>query len=94
MRVRAVTIALTAIDCVAAAALVIIFFLFSGSDPATRGFDIAGAWLIALLLFVTGLPALLLAFMRRAPRTALVFALTFPVGFVLVYIAAVIAFII
>ena len=90
MRVRAVTITLTAVDSVAAAALVVIFFLFSGSDPATRGFDIAGAWLIAL----AGLPALLLAFMRRAPRTALVFALTFPVGFVLVYIAAVIAFII
>jgi hypothetical protein len=45
-----------------------------------------------VLLLVTGLPDLLLAFMRRAPRTALIFALAFPVGFVLVYIAAVIVF--
>jgi len=90
MRMRAVTIALAAIDCVAAAALVVIF-LFSGSDPATRGFAIAGVVAIVLLL-VTVQPALPLASMRRAPRTGLIFALAFPVGFVLVYIAAVSVF--
>ena len=47
---------------------------------------------IVLLLLVTALPALPLAFMRRAPRTELIFALAFPVGFVLVYIAAVSVF--
>ena len=47
---------------------------------------------IVLLLLVTALPALPLAFMRRAPGTALIFALAFPVGFFLVYIAAVSVF--
>ena len=45
-----------------------------------------------VLLLVTVQPALPLASMRRAPRTGLIFALAFPVGFFLVYIAAVIVF--
>ena len=88
---RLLTIGLAALDCLAAAAVAVSLFR-SGSDPATRGFDILGGWVVVILLLLTGVPALLLALRSRAPKTALALALGFPVGFILVYIAAVIAF--
>jgi hypothetical protein len=66
--------------------------LWSGSDQATRGFDLAGVWVVLLLVLLTGVPALLLAWTKRAQRTALALALAFPAGLALVAIAIVIAF--
>jgi hypothetical protein len=91
MRARTAAIIVGAADCIAAAAIAFAFF-GSGSDPATKGFDVAGGWVVILLLLVTGAPGLALALARRAPNTALALVLGFPVGFILVFIAVVIAF--
>lgn len=91
MRARPAAIVVGALDCVASA-VIVLALLESGSDQATRGFDVAGVWVVLLLLLVTGIPALLLAWMKRAPRIALILALAFPVAFVLVSLATVIAF--
>jgi len=64
----------------------------SNSDPATKGFDIVGAWVVILLLVVTSGPVLLLGLGDRAPCTALALTLAFPVGFTLVYLASMVAF--
>jgi hypothetical protein len=92
MRARTAAISIGILDCLAAAALAAAF-LNSGSDPPTKGFDIAAGWVTIILLVLTAVPALVFSFMRRAPRTALAFALGFPAGFVLLFIAAAIAFI-
>ena len=90
-RARTAAIIVGAADCLAAAAVALVLF-GSGSDPATKGFDIAGGWAVVLLLLVSGVPGLVLALTNRASKTALTLALGFPIGFVLFYIAAVIAF--
>jgi len=64
----------------------------SGSDPATIGFDYAAGEIVTGLFVVTGLPALILASSRRAPRTALALALAFPTASVLLFVATVIVF--
>jgi hypothetical protein len=89
--VRTLTLVIAALDCLAAIGVAAALF-FSGSDPATKGLDVAAGWLITLLLLFTGVPALILALRKRAPRTALALSLCFPVGFIMFYIAAVIAF--
>jgi len=61
---------------------------WSGSDPATRGFDGAAALGLSILLLLTALPAALLAYFDRARRTALALALGFPIGFVVLFVAA------
>ena len=91
MRARTAAIVIGTADCVVAAAIALALF-GSGSDPATKGLDIAGGWVVIILLLVSGVPGLLLALARRAPKIALVLTLGFPVGFVLFYIAAAIAF--
>jgi hypothetical protein len=91
MRARTAAIVIGILDCLAAAA-VAAAFLNSGSDPATKGFDIAAGWMTIILLVLTAVPALVFSFMRRAPRTALAFALGFPVSFALLFVAAAIAF--
>ncbi len=91
MRARTAAIIIGILDCLAAAALATAY-LNSGSDPATKGFDIAAGWVTIILLALTAVPALVFSVMRRAPRTALAFALGFPVSFVLLFIAAMIAF--
>jgi hypothetical protein len=80
-----------ALDC-APAAVSAVELLWSGSGPATRGFDLAGVWVVMLLVLLTGVPSLLLAWTKRAPRTALALALAFPAGLIDVAIATVIAF--
>jgi hypothetical protein len=56
-------------------------YFWSGSDPATKGFD-EGAGVAATVLFaLTGAPALVLAWHSRAPRTALLLGLAFPAVF-------------
>jgi hypothetical protein len=91
MHARTAAIIIGGLDCLAAAVLVAVY-LKSGSDPATRGFDIAAAGVTAILVAVTALPALVLSFLQRAPRTAVALALGFPVSFVLAFVAAVIVF--
>ena len=91
MRARKAAIVIGAADCVVAAGVAIALFK-SNSDPATKGFDIVGAGVVILLLILTGGPGFLLGLGDRAPRTALALTLAFPVGFILVYISAMIAF--
>jgi hypothetical protein len=91
MRARHWAIAIGGVDCIAGAAAVAALFL-SGSDPATKGFDVAAGWILALLLLITGVPALVLAGTGRAATTALTFALAFPVCFILLFIGAIITF--
>jgi hypothetical protein len=64
----------------------------SGSDHATIDFDYAAGVIVTGLFAFTGLPALVIAFLRRAPKTALALALAFPAVFVVLFVAAVIVF--
>jgi hypothetical protein len=91
MNKRTATLVVGVLDTAAWAAAALAFFR-SGSDPATIGFDLAAGWLVTLLFVLTGVPALVLAMLRRAPTTALALALAFPAAFVLLLVAAVIAF--
>ena len=61
---------------------------WSGSDPATRGFDGAAALALTILLLLTAVPAAFLAYYDRARRSALALALAFPLGFVILFVAA------
>ena len=65
---------------------------FSQSDPATKGLDTFAGLAVSVVFMLTGLPALALAWRNRAPRLALVLALGFPSGFVLLFAVAVVAF--
>jgi len=66
--------------------------LNSGSDPATRGLDEAARYIVTALLLITAVPAFALILFGRAQGTALTLALTFPVAFAALFIAAIIAF--
>jgi hypothetical protein len=88
---RAAAIVIGILDALACAAVAVVSFN-SGSDPATIGFDYAAGAIVTGLFVVTGLPALIVAALRRAPRTALALALGFPAIFVLLFVATVIVF--
>ncbi len=91
MRARRWAIGIGGFDCVVAM-IIAVALLFSGADPATKSLDnLAGSFAL-LLLLATGVPALALAWTNRAPRTALGFALAFPVCFILVFIGMIIAY--
>jgi hypothetical protein len=62
--------------------------LMTDGDPATQSLDKLGGYSITVLFVLTGLPALMLAFNNRAPRTALAFALAFPAAFLVLLAAA------
>jgi hypothetical protein len=72
--------------------LVVWLSFFSSSDAATRGLDLAAAWMVGILSTITVLPALLLAGFGRAPRTALAFALGFPAVFLLLFLGIIVEF--
>jgi hypothetical protein len=91
MRARQWAIGIGGFDCLAGAA-VALALLFSSSDSATKGLDTVAGWSVALLLLVTGAPALALAWTGRAPKISLAFALAFPVCFILIFIGVVIAY--
>lgn len=74
---RRVTFAVLLLDALAWAALALATFR-SGSDPATAGLDYAAGIAVTALFALTSLPAVLLVALRRAPRSALAFALAFP----------------
>ena len=65
---------------------------YSGSDAATRGLDQAAGVFATALFLVTAVPGFALAWFRRAPVTALMLALAFPAGFVVAFVAAIMAF--
>ena len=88
---RAITIAVALLDA-AASAVVAVASYTSGSDPATVGFDYAAGVIVGVLFLLTGLPALVLSYRKRAPRTALILALAFPAVFAVLFLAAVIIF--
>ena len=91
MTMRAVTIVIGLLDALGCAVVAVASYN-SGSDPATIGCDYAAGVIVTGLFAVTGLPALIIAFLRRAPRTALALALAFPAVFVLLFVATVIVF--
>ncbi len=91
MNIRVATIVIGLLDT-AGCAIVAVGSYTSGSDPATIGFDYAAGVIVTGLFLVTGLPALIMAYLRRAPRSALALALAFPGIFVLLFIATVMVF--
>jgi hypothetical protein len=91
MNKRAVTIAVALLDA-AASAVVAGASYNSGSDPATIGFDYAAGVIVGALFLLTGLPALVLTYLKRAPRTALILALAFPALFAVLFLATVVLF--
>jgi hypothetical protein len=91
MNVRVATIVIGILDALGWAAAAWAYF-DSNSDHATIGFDNAAGVIVTGLFVVTAVPALILAGLRRAPRTALALALAFPAVFVLMFAAAVIVF--
>ncbi len=91
MRARGWAIGIGGLDC-AGAIVIAAALLFSGADPATRSLDVVAGWSVVLLLLVTAVPALALAWTGRAPKTALGFALAFPVCFILLSVVVIIAY--
>jgi hypothetical protein len=62
----------------------------STSDNATIGLDHAAGVIIAGLFLLTGLPALVVAGLGRAPKTGFTLALAFPAIFVVLFVATLI----
>jgi hypothetical protein len=91
MKLRTATIIVCVID-VAAWAFVAFATFMSGSDAATKGLDEAAGLLVTALFLVTGAPALALAWLGRAPATALALAVAFPAAIAAAFVVAVIAF--
>ena len=88
MKLRNATIIVCLVD--AAVWIFVAFATFmSGSDAATKGLEEAAGLIVTALFLVTGAPALALALLGRAPITALVLALAFPVAFAALFVAAV-----
>jgi hypothetical protein len=88
---QAITVAIALLD--AAGCIVVAVAAYnSGSDPATIGFDYAAGVIVSALFLLTGLPALILTYLKRAPRTALILALAFPAIFAILFITAVVIF--
>jgi hypothetical protein len=92
MNKRTATIIIALLDALACAALLAIYFN-SDSDQATIGFDRAAGVVVAGLFAITGLPGLILAASRRAPRTALSLALAFPGVFIVLAAVAILYFV-
>lgn len=88
---RITTIIIGLVDAIVWAVVALAAFT-SGSDAATKGLDEGAGLVVTALFFVTGAPALALAWMRRAPMVALMLALAFPIAFAAAFVAAVVAF--
>ena len=72
--------------------LVAVNTYWSGSDPATIGFDHAAGVIVSGLYLITGFPALVLAGLNRRLCLSLALALAFPGVFAVLFIAAIFAF--
>ena len=91
MKLRTATGIVCVVDA-AAWALIALATLMSGSDPATLGLDRAAGLVVTVLFLLTGAPAIVLVWLRRAPNTALVLAAAFPGLLIGAFVATVIAF--
>jgi hypothetical protein len=89
MRARWAALVLALLDT-AAWLLIAGTMLLSASEPATRALDQFAALVVSVLYFVSGAPALLLAWKSRAPRVALALALVFPAAIAALLIATVV----
>ena len=89
MRARWAALVLALLDT-AAWLLIAGAMLLSASEPATRALDRFAALVVSVLYFVSGAPALLLAWKSRAPRVALALALVFPAAIAALLIATVV----
>jgi hypothetical protein len=88
---QVITVAIALLD--AAGCIVVAVAAYnSGSDPATIGFDYAAGVIVSALFLLTGLPALILTYRKRAPRAALTLALAFPAIFAILFLTAVVIF--
>jgi hypothetical protein len=85
---RFVALFIGLLDAIAAVAAGYVYF-FSNPEPATSGLDQGAGVIVTALFLVTGAPALVLAGMGRAPRTALILAFAFPAAFALFFALAV-----
>jgi hypothetical protein len=88
MALRLTTIIIALLDIAVILFAVSVTFL-SGSDAATKGLDNAAGWAALALFLLTAAPALVLVAKGRAPRTALAFALAFPVAIVAFFVVVV-----
>lgn len=84
MKQRA-TLIVCAVD-LAMWAVIFVALFFTSSDLATSGLDVAAAIVVTILFALTALPAFLLARAQRESTLALVFALAFPVSFLLLFL--------
>jgi hypothetical protein len=66
-------------------AIIACYLLFSGSDPATAGLDMAALAAVTALFALTTFPAILLGRGGRFPNAALALALAFPLAFLLLF---------
>jgi hypothetical protein len=87
---RAATLIIGALDCLVGIGIALALFA-SGSDPATKGLDNAAGVLALVTALATGVPALMLWYLRRAPRAALALAIAFPVALIALVVAAAIS---
>ena len=76
---RIATLLLSILDAAAALFLAVYIFVVL-ADPMFLGLDMFVGWSTTVLCLVTAVPAFILAFGGRRVKTALVFALAFPVG--------------
>jgi hypothetical protein len=72
--------------------LIVGYYAWSDSDPATAGFDKAAALTTTVLFALTGAPAMGLAIRDRALHIAILLALAFPTILVLLLLAVIFAF--
>jgi hypothetical protein len=91
MNKRAITITVGLVDAAGCAGVAAAAYN-SGSDPATIGFDYAAGIIVGALFVLTGLPALVLTYLKRAPRAALTLALAFPAIFAILFLTAIVIF--
>jgi len=79
VHIRVATIVAALFD-IAGWIFVAVATFLSGSDAATKGLDNVAGFAATALLLTTGVPALLLAVLGRAPRLVLILALAFPMA--------------
>jgi hypothetical protein len=65
---------------------------FAVHEPATRNFDIVAGLVVSFFFCMSAIPALILLLLRAQSRTALLFALGFPVACVLAFAAGIAIF--
>ena len=61
--------------------------LLSQPEPATCGLDLAAVTIVSILFALTGAPALILVWRKRAARAAFALSLAFPGIFVVMIVA-------